>query len=184
MCHTHGLPHRFVRVCTPSLFELERSAHVNGIQNLFCRTFADRYDTHTHTHLWKSVNVMAAIITHAGPFQNTSVCCLSRLGPQGKSRFTLQGGRGWDGCILKRSRRRFRPTERAYGSDAEAAGGAGRIQTSSEADASDGAAGASLSPGPPMDGPGPVKAKTRTELPQSSKAFGLTPFHSMLMLVS
>lgn len=59
-CVKRWFTHRFVRVCTPSLLELERSALVNGIHNLFCCSPSDRYEplTHTHTHtcgtLWMS----------------------------------------------------------------------------------------------------------------------------------
>lgn len=72
----------------------------------------------------------------------------------------------------------FRPNEQTYTTDAEATGRAKWIQTSSEADQSDVAATASLSPGPLMGSLGPVKVKTRTELPQSSKALGLITFHA------
>eukprot|EP00066_Takifugu_rubripes_P004013 XP_003967050.2 PREDICTED: DEP domain-containing protein 7-like [Takifugu rubripes] len=39
---SRGALYRFAKVCAPSLLELERSALVNGIQNLFCSTFPDR----------------------------------------------------------------------------------------------------------------------------------------------
>lgn len=66
--------HRFVRVCTPSLLELERSALANGIQNLFCHSPSDRYEplTHTHTHtLVEHSECLPSIITRADPSQNT-----------------------------------------------------------------------------------------------------------------